>query len=193
MKDVRHWWAVFAPVTERRDWGSVGGRADDNLVDVFGIEVSVFSESYAEGTSESVYEEIKKLVFVDFIVCLLVLFRYISASRLFTFRLCEVLILILRSYRFCDTLFFIFGRTWPDIWRFPQCAVFHNGAPRLYAPCHRRRSRFQYVTDVNRNSVERVFREIKRQTNQFSNCFSHVVAIVQNWLRPSHSHGISLS
>jgi transposase-like protein len=36
----------------------------------------------------------------------------------------------------------------------------------------------------NRNAVERVFRELKRRTNQFSNCFSHAEAdTVEDWLR----------
>ncbi|QHS16170.1 IS6 family transposase [haloarchaeon 3A1-DGR] len=33
---------------------------------------------------------------------------------------------------------------------------------------------FRYERPGNRNSVERVFREIKRRTSSFSNCFSHV-------------------
>ncbi|ELZ33143.1 IS6 family transposase [Halorubrum tebenquichense] len=59
-----------------------------------------------------------------------------------------------------------------------------DGAPWLHAACHRHGLRFQHVTHGNRNSVERVFREVKRRTNQFSNCFSHAEAdTVENWLQ----------
>lgn len=59
-----------------------------------------------------------------------------------------------------------------------------DGAPWLQAACHRHRFRFQHETHGNRNSVERVFREVKRRTNQFSNCFSHATAdTVENWLQ----------
>jgi transposase-like protein len=34
--------------------------------------------------------------------------------------------------------------------------------------------RFQYEPDENRNSVERVFREVERRTSSFSNSFSHI-------------------
>ncbi|WP_435346737.1 IS6 family transposase [Haloarchaeobius sp. HRN-SO-5] len=59
-----------------------------------------------------------------------------------------------------------------------------DGAPWLQAACHRHGLRFQQETHGNRNSVERVFREVKRRTNQFSNCFSHAHAeTVENWLQ----------
>jgi transposase-like protein len=59
-----------------------------------------------------------------------------------------------------------------------------DGAPWLQAACHRRGLRFQHVTHGNRNAVERVFREVKRRTNQFSNCFSHAEAdTAENWLQ----------
>jgi transposase-like protein len=59
-----------------------------------------------------------------------------------------------------------------------------DGAPWLQAACHRHGLRFQHVTHGNRNAVERVFREIKRRTNQFSNTFSHAEAdTVENWLQ----------
>jgi len=59
-----------------------------------------------------------------------------------------------------------------------------DGAPWLQAACHRHDLRFQHETYGNRNSVERIFREIKRRTNQFSNCFSHAEAeTVENWLQ----------
>jgi transposase-like protein len=59
-----------------------------------------------------------------------------------------------------------------------------DGAPWLQAACHRHGLRFQHITHGNRNAVERVFREVKRRTNQFSNCFSHAEAdTVENWLQ----------
>ena len=43
---------------------------------------------------------------------------------------------------------------------------------------------FRYEPDGNRNSVERVFREVQRRTSSFSNCFSHVdPATAENWLQ----------
>jgi transposase-like protein len=59
-----------------------------------------------------------------------------------------------------------------------------DGAPWLQAACHRLGLRFQHVTHGNRNAVERVFRELKRRTNQFSNTFSHVEPrTAENWLQ----------
>jgi transposase-like protein len=59
-----------------------------------------------------------------------------------------------------------------------------DGAPWLQAACHRHGLRFQHETRGNRNSVERVFRELKRRTNQFSNCFSHAGAdSAEQWLQ----------
>ena len=44
--------------------------------------------------------------------------------------------------------------------------------------------RFQHETHGNRNAVERVFREVKHRTLQFSNCFSHADAdTIENWLK----------
>jgi len=59
-----------------------------------------------------------------------------------------------------------------------------DGAPWLQAACHRLGLRFQHVTHGNRNAVERVFRELKRRTNKFSNTFSHVEpSTAENWLQ----------
>lgn len=59
-----------------------------------------------------------------------------------------------------------------------------DSAPWLQAALDRHGLRFQYEHHGNRNSVERVFREVKRRTNQFSNCFSHAEAeTVENWLQ----------
>jgi len=43
---------------------------------------------------------------------------------------------------------------------------------------------FRYELHGNRNSVERVFREVKRRTSSFSNCFSHVEPeTAETWLQ----------
>jgi len=65
-----------------------------------------------------------------------------------------------------------------------DATVLVDGAPWLQAACHRNGFRFQHGTHGNRNAVECVFREIKRRTNQFSNCFSQAKAeTVENWLQ----------
>jgi len=59
-----------------------------------------------------------------------------------------------------------------------------DGAPWLQAACHRHGLRFHHVPHGNRNAVERVFREVKRRTNQFSNTFGHVEPkTAENWLQ----------
>ncbi len=43
---------------------------------------------------------------------------------------------------------------------------------------------FRYERDGNRNSVERIFREVKRRTFSFSNCFSNAERdTVDDWLQ----------
>jgi putative transposase len=50
--------------------------------------------------------------------------------------------------------------------------------------CRRHRLDFRYEPNGNRNSVERVFREVKRRTDAFSNSFSHTHATTADeWLR----------
>ncbi len=59
-----------------------------------------------------------------------------------------------------------------------------DSGPWLHAALHRHGLRFQYKRHGNRNSVERVFRELKRRTNQFSNCFGNAEATTaENWLQ----------
>ena len=59
-----------------------------------------------------------------------------------------------------------------------------DGAAPLKDACHRHGLDFRYEKHGNRNSVERVFREIKRRTTSFSNCFSNAEAETANdWLR----------
>jgi putative transposase len=59
-----------------------------------------------------------------------------------------------------------------------------DSAPWLQAALHRHGFDYRHEKHGNRNSVERVFRELKRRTNQFSNYFSHAEAdTVENWLQ----------
>ena len=61
-----------------------------------------------------------------------------------------------------------------------------DGATHLQTALDRASLRFQYERHGNRNSAERVFREIKRRTSSFSNCFSHVEpATAETWLQAS--------
>jgi transposase-like protein len=59
-----------------------------------------------------------------------------------------------------------------------------DGAPWLHAALHRHGLRFQHVTHGNRNAVERVFKELKRRTDQFANHFRHAdPATAESWLQ----------
>ena len=59
-----------------------------------------------------------------------------------------------------------------------------DGSHSLKDACRRHSLDFRYERHGNRNSVERVFREIKRRTTSFSNCFSNVEAdTADDWLR----------
>ena len=59
-----------------------------------------------------------------------------------------------------------------------------DGAQSLQAACRRMGYDFRYEKHGNRNAVERVFREIKRRTVCFSNCFSNASAeTADDWLR----------
>ncbi|WP_135807432.1 IS6 family transposase [Halorussus marinus] len=59
-----------------------------------------------------------------------------------------------------------------------------DGAPWLQAALFEQNLRFQYVTHGNRNSVERVFKELKRRTKQFANHFRHAThRSAENWLQ----------
>ena len=65
-----------------------------------------------------------------------------------------------------------------------ETAVFLvDGAQHLQTALQRAGLRFQMCRHGNRNSVERIFRELKRRTSLFSNCFSHVEPeTAENWL-----------
>jgi transposase-like protein len=59
-----------------------------------------------------------------------------------------------------------------------------DGSQSLQAACHRHGFDFRYEKHGNRNAVERIFREVKRRTICFSNCFSNAEAqTVDDWLR----------
>jgi len=47
-----------------------------------------------------------------------------------------------------------------------------DGATLLKEACHRHGLDFRYEKHGNRNSIERVFREVKRRTTSFSNCLA---------------------
>ena len=59
-----------------------------------------------------------------------------------------------------------------------------DGAVPLQRACRKHGLDFRYERHGNRDSVERVFREVKRRTTSFSNCFSNAEAETANeWLR----------
>jgi len=59
-----------------------------------------------------------------------------------------------------------------------------DGSHSLKDACSRHDHDFRYAKHGNRNSVERIFREIKRRTSSFSNCFSNAEAeTADDWLR----------
>jgi len=59
-----------------------------------------------------------------------------------------------------------------------------NGSKSLQVTCHRHGFDFRYEEHGNRNAVEIAFREVKRRTVCFSNCFSNAEAeTADDWLR----------
>jgi putative transposase len=66
-----------------------------------------------------------------------------------------------------------------------ETAVFLvDGAPWLKAALFELGLRFQHVTHGNRNAVERLFKELKRRTEQFANHFRHATAdSAETWLQ----------
>jgi hypothetical protein len=57
----------------------VGACADEDLEDVIRIDLSVLAKAHGERAGEGVDEEVKELVLVDFVVC--VLFRSHTISK----------------------------------------------------------------------------------------------------------------
>jgi len=55
-----------------------------------------------------------------------------------------------------------------------EATILIDGSTSLNAACSRLGLTFQVQRHGERNSAERVFREVKRRTVAFSNCFSHV-------------------
>jgi putative transposase len=66
-----------------------------------------------------------------------------------------------------------------------ESAVFLvDGAQHLQTALSRAGLRFHPERHGNRNSIERIFRELKRRTSSFSNCFSHVFPeTAEKWLQ----------
>jgi transposase-like protein len=65
-----------------------------------------------------------------------------------------------------------------------DATVLVDGSASLQRACRKHDLDFRYERHGNRNSVERVFREIKRRTICFSNCFSNAEAeTADEWLR----------
>jgi len=66
-----------------------------------------------------------------------------------------------------------------------ETAVFLvDGTQHLQTALQRAGLRFQMCRHGNRNAVEGIFRELKRRTSSFSNCFSHVKPeTAESWLQ----------
>ena len=59
-----------------------------------------------------------------------------------------------------------------------------DGAASLQRTCRKHDLDFRYERHGNRNNVERIFRDVKRRTICFSNCFSNPEAeTADEWLR----------
>jgi putative transposase len=59
-----------------------------------------------------------------------------------------------------------------------------DGLPSLHQACRYHSLRFRVTKHGNRNSVERVFREVKRRTKAFSNSFSNAhIRTADDWLK----------
>jgi putative transposase len=65
-----------------------------------------------------------------------------------------------------------------------QATFLVDGAQHLQTALTRLGLRFQYVRHGNRNSVERVFREVKRRTSSFANAFRNAeLETAESWLQ----------
>jgi len=90
--------------------------------------------------------------------------------RLFQTRTTQLTVLFLRELR--------------DKQQVEQATFLVDGAHYLKAALERLGLRFQISRHGNRNSIERVFREVKRRTSSFSNTFSNVEPpTAESWLQ----------
>jgi Transposase and inactivated derivatives len=90
-------------------------------------------------------------------------------ARLFQTRTTQLTVLFLRELR--------------EQQQVEQATFLVDAAPTLASALDRLGLRFQTVRHGNRNSVERVFREVKRRTSSFSNTFSNAsLESAESWL-----------
>jgi len=91
-------------------------------------------------------------------------------ERLFQTRTTQLTVLFLRELR--------------EQQQVEQATFLVDAAPTLASALDRLGLRFQTVRHGNRNSVERVFREVKRRTSSFSNTFSNAsLHSAESWLQ----------
>jgi putative transposase len=91
-------------------------------------------------------------------------------ARLFQTRTTQLTVLFVRELR--------------EKQQIEQAVFLVDAAAHLIAALERLDLRFQVVRHGNRNSVERIFREVKRRTSSFSNTFSNAAtATADSWLQ----------
>ena len=91
-------------------------------------------------------------------------------ARLFETRTTQLTVLFLRELREKQPI--------------EQASVLVDNAHHLTTALERLGLRFQVIRHGNRNSVERVFREVKRRTSSFSNTFSNAaLPTAESWLQ----------
>ena len=68
--------------------------------------------------------------------------------------------------------------------RVEEATFLVDGATPLHEACRRHDLDFYHERHGHRNAVKRIFREVKRRTSSFSNCFNHADAeTADEWLR----------
>jgi putative transposase len=78
----------------------------------------------------------------------------------------------------------LFFRELRDKQQIEQATFLVDGAQHFHTALTRLGLRFQYVRHGNRNSVERVFREVKRRTSSFANAFRNAeLKTAESWLQ----------
>ena len=91
-------------------------------------------------------------------------------ARLFQTRTTQLTVLFLRELR--------------EKQQIERATFLIDAAAHLIAALERLGLRFQVIRHGNRNSVERIFREVKRRTSSFSNTFSNTAtATADSWLQ----------